>query len=170
MSTPPDFSRRAAETADSDALTGYTALARAALAAETNPWMAFSRFMHQAIQDGAGAVLPAIAGQIPATSELRTAGADYIDALSDLITAAHRTGQLRQDTGAGDIPLLFICLNSPSTPTNPNFHGHHPWPLPHAHARRPSSRRRQQHPSRPPHHRRVWPSCRASWGSPLSIR
>jgi len=41
--------------------------------------------------------------------------------LTELISGAQRSGQLRNDIGAGDIPLLFICLTSPYARTHPAF-------------------------------------------------
>lgn len=102
-----------------DALTRIPALARTALAEETDTWQAFSRFMREAVEQGAGALLPAIAGQVPTTDELLAARVEHDAALTELVSAAQEAGQLREDIGAGDIPLLFTCVTRPVVHATP---------------------------------------------------
>lgn len=102
-----------------DALTWGAALARDSLADEADAWQAFSRFMREAVERGAGALLPAIAGRVPITDELLTARADCNAALAELVSAAQETGRLRDDVGPGDIPLLLTFLTLPLAHTTP---------------------------------------------------
>lgn len=69
-----------------------------------------TRFLRQAAAWGAIDVLPAIAGRIPLSDQLRSAGATYEHALTELVCAAQNSGQLRPDIGAGDLPLLLASL------------------------------------------------------------
>lgn len=103
-----------------DALARIAALARDALA-EDDGWMAFSRFMSEAVEQGAGALLPAIAGRVPATDEILAARAEHDAALSELVAAARGSGGLRDDIGVGDIPLLFTCVTRPVVHAAPEF-------------------------------------------------
>jgi len=102
-----------------DALARIAALARDALAEESDAWEAFVRFMGEAVEKGAGALLPAIAGRVPVTDEILAARADHDSALSGLVVAAQEAGDLRGDIGAGDIPLLFTCVTRPVVHASP---------------------------------------------------
>lgn len=95
-----------------DALTRYTEIIRQAGADEADPWAALSRFMSEVIEGGATAVLPIISGRIPLSEELQERGAEYEAALDGLVSAAHDSGQLREDIGAGDILLLLISVTN----------------------------------------------------------
>lgn len=88
-----------------DALTRSAAQARAALADGTRCRSGVSpvHFIRHALDQGAGALLPAIAGRIPITDQLLAARADHDAALTELVTAAQQAGQLRHDIGSGDI-------------------------------------------------------------------
>jgi len=70
---------------------------------EPDAGQAFRRFIRHALDQGAGALLPAIAGRIPITDQLLAARADHDAALTELVTAAQQAGQLRHDIGSGDI-------------------------------------------------------------------
>jgi AcrR family transcriptional regulator len=89
--------------------------ARAALAEETDPFAALSRYLRRSLELRIAAVMPVLDGRLDlgADEEIRRARDGVTPHYVQLVAAAHASGQLRADVGAGDIGLLLIRLARP---------------------------------------------------------
>lgn len=87
--------------------------AQLALAEESTSFQALARYMHRALDLGAGAVMPTLAGQAVLDDEMRAARDQSVEHLQRMIAAAHAEGTLRADVALSDIGLLLIRLNRP---------------------------------------------------------
>jgi AcrR family transcriptional regulator len=92
-----------------------------ALAEEPDAFRALARYMHRALDLRIGAVMPVLAGQVPADDEVRGARDQSTAWIQRLVDAARAEGSLRPDVAFGDTGLLLIRLGRPL-----------PGPFPHA--------------------------------------
>lgn len=92
-----------------------TAEARAALAEESDSFLALARYLHRSLDVRIAAVMPVLDGQleIEQDGELRQARDELTRLFEAIVQAARRSGQLRTDVGLGDIGLMVIRLARP---------------------------------------------------------
>ncbi len=93
--------------------------AEVALHEERDAFAALSRYMHNAIDLRASAVMPLLAGRVPMGDELRVARQRGRDAIDALVSRAHREGSLRSDVSTGDIAMLIIRMSMPVPGVSP---------------------------------------------------
>jgi AcrR family transcriptional regulator len=84
-----------------------------ALAEEPDAFRALTRYMHCALDLRIGAVMPALAGQVPIDDEVRGARDRSAALVQQMIDQAQAEGTLRPDVAFGDIGLLVIRLSRP---------------------------------------------------------
>jgi AcrR family transcriptional regulator len=84
-----------------------------ALAEEPDAFRALTRYMHCALDLRIGAVMPALAGQVPTDDEVRSARDRSAALVQQMIEQAQAEGILRPDVAFGDIGLLVIRLSRP---------------------------------------------------------
>lgn len=84
-----------------------------ALDEEPDAFRALARYMHRALDLRVGAVLPVLAGQVPADDEVSEARDASAAAIQRLVDAALAEGTLRPDVAFGDTGLLLIRLGRP---------------------------------------------------------
>ncbi|RKT84649.1 DNA-binding transcriptional regulator, AcrR family [Saccharopolyspora antimicrobica] len=87
--------------------------AEQARAEESDPWAALVRFMRRCLREGSGigTVLPPMDPQHVYSDEFRALQRRVPKAIEDLVSAAQRAGELRQDVEWPDILLLLKHLN-----------------------------------------------------------
>ncbi|WP_263250144.1 TetR/AcrR family transcriptional regulator [Saccharopolyspora rosea] len=92
--------------------------AEAARADEPDPWRALIRFMSRCMREGTGigTVLPTWDEPHTYSAEFRGLQARMAEVTEELVVAAQKSGDLREDVGFTDILLLFKHLN-PRLPT-----------------------------------------------------
>jgi AcrR family transcriptional regulator len=83
--------------------------AERALAEEPDGWAAFTRFMHEAVRDGAGA-LGGLAGTVQNTQELVDLARRAATAMQAIIDRAHREGGLRDGVTPADLTNMCLML------------------------------------------------------------
>jgi AcrR family transcriptional regulator len=96
----------------SDGLQRYIAEAAAALADESEPWDAFTRFMERCVNIGAGSLTLRHAGTFSSTDELRQAGQEAYSVTQQLLNRTKAAGALRPEIEVGDLSLLFEQLQA----------------------------------------------------------
>jgi AcrR family transcriptional regulator len=87
--------------------------AQLALAEEPDAFGALARYMHRALDLRIGAVMPLLAGQLPADDEARAARDRSAEVAQMLVDAAQIEGTLRRDVAFGDTGLLLVRLSRP---------------------------------------------------------
>jgi AcrR family transcriptional regulator len=98
------------QTLAADGMQRYLTEVRAALADESDPWIAFTRFMRRCVDIGAGALTQRLAGRFPATEELNRQGREIYQATQELLDRTKAAGGLRADVEVGDLSLLLEQL------------------------------------------------------------
>jgi AcrR family transcriptional regulator len=93
-----------------DGLRRYIAEVETALADESDPWTAFSRFMRRSLDAGAHSLTARLAGSFSATEEMNRDGRRAYEATQQLLERAKAAGALRPDVEVGDISMLFEQL------------------------------------------------------------
>jgi AcrR family transcriptional regulator len=93
-----------------DGMERYLTEVRAALADESDPWMAFTRFMRRCVDIGAGALTQRLAGSFTSTEELNRQGREVYEATQELLQRTKAAGALRADVEVGDLSLLLEQL------------------------------------------------------------
>lgn len=96
-----------------DVFAGLTEAARDAAERHTDPLDALRSFMHAGLDLKAGAVMPALAGRIPADEALDAAGRAAALPVQDLLSRAHAAGSVRPGTAFGDIALAVARFSRP---------------------------------------------------------
>jgi AcrR family transcriptional regulator len=96
-------------------LTAIRAEAEAARADESDPFSALTRYLRAALDLRIAAVMPVLALKLDFGHDEEVARArDAVTPLYEqLVAAAHQSGQLRADIGAGDIGMMLIRLSRP---------------------------------------------------------
>jgi AcrR family transcriptional regulator len=96
-------------------LTMITHEARAVAAEETDAFSALSRYLRRTLDLRVAAVMPVLASRLDLEDddEVRSARGNVTPLYERMVAAAHATGQLRADVGAGDIGLMLIRLSRP---------------------------------------------------------
>lgn len=95
-----------------DGLRRYAAAVEAALDDEGDPWDAFAGFMSRALEAGAGALAPLLAGSFATTDELNREAREANDAARRLLERTRAAGVLRADIEVGDVSLLLEQLQA----------------------------------------------------------
>jgi AcrR family transcriptional regulator len=95
-----------------EGLRRYIAAAETALADESEPWVAFVRFMQQCVSIGAGSLTLRHAGAFSSTEELRQAGREAYLATRQILERTKAAGALRGEIGVGDLSLVFEQLQA----------------------------------------------------------
>lgn len=92
-----------------------------AMSTESDPWRAFTRFLHGCLAEntGIGTVLPPRDDCGSTSDELRELRRRMSEVVEQLVAAVRRNGDLRSDVGSADVFLLFKHLNPPLA-TNEN--------------------------------------------------
>ena len=93
-----------------DGMERYLTEVRAALAHESDPWLAFTRFMRRCVDIGAGALTQRLAGSFTSTEELNRQGREVYEATQELLQRTKAPGALRADVEVGDLSLLLEQL------------------------------------------------------------
>ncbi|MFD5504342.1 TetR/AcrR family transcriptional regulator [Streptomyces sp. NPDC127061] len=96
-----------------DLLSRLEAAAHQAAREESDAYDAVRRFVHAAAGLRMGAVIPVLLERLVVDQELIESRTRTSGALDDLIRAAHESGRLRPEVGAGDLILLSIRLSRP---------------------------------------------------------
>ena len=96
-------------------LTEIGAEAEAALADESDPFAALTRYLRAALELRIAAVMPVLGIKLDLEHDQEVARArDAVTPLYErMVEAAHQSGQLRPDVGAGDIGMMLIRLSRP---------------------------------------------------------
>jgi AcrR family transcriptional regulator len=79
---------------------------------ESDPFEALRRFMHAALDSGAGAVMPSLFGRVEFV-ELLDEERDAVGPLGHLMARARDAGLLRDDVVTGDVVLMILRLTRP---------------------------------------------------------
>jgi AcrR family transcriptional regulator len=93
-----------------DGMRRYLDEVRAALADDSDAWIAFTRFMRRCLDIGAGALTQRLAGSFTATEELNRQGREIYAATHELLERTKAAGALRPDIEVGDLSLLLEQL------------------------------------------------------------
>ncbi len=94
--------------------TRIVARAEAALAEESDPFEAFSGFVHAAADEKLGALCPMISGRFdPFDPELVEARTRLESTVAELLDRARRSGGLRADVDTGDVFIAISQLTRP---------------------------------------------------------
>jgi AcrR family transcriptional regulator len=96
-------------------LTAMGAEAEAALADESDPFAALTRYLRAALDLRIAAVMPVLGIKLDLGHDEEVARArDAVTPLYErMVAAAHQSGQLRADVGPGDIGMMLIRLSRP---------------------------------------------------------
>jgi AcrR family transcriptional regulator len=96
-------------------LTEMGAEARAARDEEADPFAALSRYLRRALDLRIAAVMPVLGLRLDLEhdEEVRRARDGVTPVYERIVAAAHASGQLRADVGAGDIGMMLIRLSRP---------------------------------------------------------
>ncbi|WP_254553124.1 TetR/AcrR family transcriptional regulator [Kitasatospora sp. MMS16-BH015] len=85
-----------------------------AAAEEPDSFAALSRFVHAAADERIGALCPMINDHVDHSAPDIQAAKDRLDAaVTELVSRAHASGQLRADVGAGDLVVALAQLTRP---------------------------------------------------------
>jgi AcrR family transcriptional regulator len=95
-----------------DGMQRYLDEVRSALADQSDPWIAFTRFLRRCLDIGAGALTQRLAGSFTATEELNQQGREIYMATQQLLERTKSAGALRPDIEVGDLSLLLEQLQS----------------------------------------------------------
>jgi AcrR family transcriptional regulator len=88
--------------------------ARLALSEEPNAFQALARYMHRALDLRIGAIMPALANQIPSEdTDLLRARDESSKPMQQMIASAQAEGTLRPDVAFADVGLLITRLAQP---------------------------------------------------------
>ncbi len=89
--------------------------ARAAVAEEADAFEALSRYLRRSLDLRIAAVMPVLATRLDfeGDEEVKRVRDALTPVYEGMVAAAHATGQLRTDVGAGDIGMMLIRLSRP---------------------------------------------------------
>jgi AcrR family transcriptional regulator len=93
-----------------DGLERYIAAAEAALAADDDPWTAFSDFMRRVVDADTHSLTLRLAGTFTSTDELRRRAAHAQELNLRLVERTKATGAIRADLDANDLSCVFEQL------------------------------------------------------------
>jgi AcrR family transcriptional regulator len=93
--------------------------ARAALEADTGAWAAFSGFLTECMELGAGGLLT-LAGSVAPSAEQRRVSDQLGKAIEAVLDLVRRSGDLRDGVTAADLYLLFARLGPDPSASDPD--------------------------------------------------
>ena len=95
-----------------DGLRGFVKLADEALAGTGDAWAAFERFLQGVVDSDVHALTMRLVGTFRSTEELRALAARSTVTIERLVRRTQRSGGLRRDVVAADLPMLLQQLSA----------------------------------------------------------
>jgi AcrR family transcriptional regulator len=95
-----------------DGLRQFVALAEGARADTGDPWAALERFLTGVVETDVHSLTVQLAGTFRSTQELGRLAAHSAAVVEEVVARAQRSGQLRSDVSAGDLPMIFEQLSA----------------------------------------------------------
>lgn len=95
-----------------DGLRTYIAVVEKALAADTDPWIAFADFMRGAVEAETSSLTRALAGTFKPTEELYRDATRAAELNNELMRRTKEAGVIRQDLEVPDLALIFEQLSA----------------------------------------------------------